>query len=148
MRILIDANVYLSYLLNPLGHGAATQVVSLVGEGRFELIFPVDTEIELRRIATTKPYLRERIAEVQLETLIIALRDVAVSLNAASRPAPISSRDPNDTFLLEIAFAGNADYLVSGDRDLLVLSPLIPYPRIVTPAEFLEVLRSSEAGQS
>lgn len=145
MRILIDANVYLSYLLNPLGHGSATRVVNLVGEGRFELIFPVDTEIEMRRITTTKKYLRERISEIQLETLIIALRDVAVPLDAASRPVPISSRDPNDTFLLEIAFAGNADYLVSGDRDLLVLSPFIRYPRIVTPVEFLEELRASEA---
>ena len=44
-----------------------------------------------------------------------------------SRPVPIFQRvklcrDPKDDFLLEIAINGKADFLVTGDQDLLVLA--------------------------
>jgi predicted nucleic acid-binding protein len=40
---------------------------------------------------------------------------------------------------LEAAVAGEADYIVTGDKDLLVLHPFEGIP-IVGPAEFLEAL--------
>ena len=55
MLNLIDANVYLSYLLNPLGSGAATQVVRLIGNGAFDLLFPQETESKIRRTVAQKP---------------------------------------------------------------------------------------------
>jgi uncharacterized protein len=45
-------------------------------------------------------------------------------------------RDPNDNKFLELAVAGNADYIVTGDKDLLVLNPFRNI-RIITPKEFL-----------
>jgi len=143
MRILIDANVYLSFLLNPRGHGAASRVVALIGTGRFELIFPLQTELELRRNVASKPYLRERILEAQLDALIQAISDIAVHVDSGL-PSPISSRDADDTRLLEIAFAGRADYLISGDHDILVLAPFVPRPRIVSPAEFVAEIEADE----
>ena len=44
-------------------------------------------------------------------------------------------RDPADDFILEIAVEGKADYLVTGDDDLLVLDPF-QNVRIVTFKEF------------
>ena len=44
-------------------------------------------------------------------------------------------RDPRDDKFLELAVAGRASQLVTGDRDLLVLNPFQGVP-IVTPAEF------------
>jgi len=45
--------------------------------------------------------------------------------------------DPNDTFLLAMALAGDADYLVTGDRRAgLLQSGSIGRTRIVTPAAF------------
>ncbi len=49
-------------------------------------------------------------------------------------------RDAKDNKFLELAVAGQAEYIVSGDEDLLVLDPFRGI-RIVTPAEFLEVAR-------
>jgi putative PIN family toxin of toxin-antitoxin system len=143
MRILIDANVYLSFLLNPRGHGAASRVVSLIGTESFELIFPLEIEQELRRNVASKRYLRERILEEQLDALIQVISDIAVPVDSGL-PSPISSRDADDTRLLEIAFAGRADYLISGDQDILVLAPFIPQPRIVSPAEFVAEIESDE----
>ena len=48
-------------------------------------------------------------------------------------------RDPKDDFLLEIASAGDADYLVTGDEDLLVLGA-IRRTRIIRLAEFRALL--------
>lgn len=43
-------------------------------------------------------------------------------------------RDPFDRPFLSLALAGMADFLVSGDGDLLILAPRFPVP-IVRPAE-------------
>lgn len=54
-------------------------------------------------------------------------------------------RDPKDDRILELAVNGNATIIVTGDDDLLVLSPFRGIP-IVTPAVLLQNLatRSSE----
>lgn len=46
-------------------------------------------------------------------------------------------RDPKDDKLLELAVGGNADFLVTGDKDLLVLNPFRGV-EIITPREFLD----------
>ena len=45
-------------------------------------------------------------------------------------------RDPKDNKFLELAVAGKADCIVTGDKDLLVLHPFRNI-RIITPKEFL-----------
>lgn len=46
-------------------------------------------------------------------------------------------RDPKDDKLLELAVSGNADFLVTGDKDLLVLNPFRGV-EIITPREFFD----------
>jgi predicted nucleic acid-binding protein len=48
-------------------------------------------------------------------------------------------RDSNDDRFLDLAVAGRADALVTGDEDLLVLHPFEGIP-IVRPVEFLRML--------
>ena len=45
-------------------------------------------------------------------------------------------RDPDDNLLLSLALDGKADYIVSGDKDLLDLIQIQDIP-IITPADFL-----------
>ena len=45
-------------------------------------------------------------------------------------------RDPKDDMVLELAVNGRARFIITGDDDLLVLSPFREI-EIVTPAEFL-----------
>ncbi|CAN5183253.1 putative toxin-antitoxin system toxin component, PIN family [soil metagenome] len=49
-------------------------------------------------------------------------------------------RDPNDNFLLELAEEANADYIISGDKDLLILKNY-KGTKILTPAEFLLIVK-------
>ena len=47
-------------------------------------------------------------------------------------------RDPKDNKLLELAVSGTANFLITGDKDLLVLNPFRGV-EIIAPREFLEV---------
>ena len=51
-------------------------------------------------------------------------------------------RDPKDNMLLELAVAGQADYIITGDQDLLELNPFRNI-QIVKPAKFLEIVKKS-----
>jgi putative PIN family toxin of toxin-antitoxin system len=55
-------------------------------------------------------------------------------------PAPLDAnlcRDPDDVAVLATAIAGKADFIITGDQDLLVLSQHEGIP-IVTPRQWLE----------
>jgi uncharacterized protein len=49
-------------------------------------------------------------------------------------------RDPKDDKVLELAVNGQAEYIVSGDKDLLVLHPFRGV-KIITAEEFLRVIQ-------
>jgi predicted nucleic acid-binding protein len=48
-------------------------------------------------------------------------------------------RDPKDNKFLELAIDGNADYIITGDPDLLILHSYRGIS-IVTPSQFLSIL--------
>ena len=52
---------------------------------------------------------------------------------------PIIYIDSNNVMFLELALAGDADYLITGDKDLLVLSQIFQFS-VITPAEFINNL--------
>jgi putative PIN family toxin of toxin-antitoxin system len=47
-------------------------------------------------------------------------------------------RDPKDNMVLELAVSGHADYIITGDQDLLILDPFRGI-RIMTPDAFLAI---------
>jgi predicted nucleic acid-binding protein len=49
-------------------------------------------------------------------------------------------RDPKDNFLLELAVDGKADYLVTGDNDLLTLQT-VANTQIIKIQDFFDILR-------
>jgi uncharacterized protein len=51
-------------------------------------------------------------------------------------------RDSKDNMILELAVAGKADFIITGDKDLKVLNPFRKI-QILSPAEFLHVDISS-----
>lgn len=53
-------------------------------------------------------------------------------------------RDPKDNKFLELAIAGKADVIVTGDEDLVVLDPFEGIP-VIQPSEFLLLVRQDLA---
>ncbi len=54
-------------------------------------------------------------------------------------PKTVICRDSDDIKFLELAITANINYLITGDKDLLVLPPMFQI-KIITPAEFINGL--------
>ncbi len=136
MRLVIDTNILISALLAETSLPAHLMV--LWREGRFDLLTSPGQLDELMRV-TRYPKIRERLVPALAGRLINELRDVAVSVG--NLPAVNVSSDPHDDYLLAIATAGAADFLVTGDkRDLLTLR-LYEGTKIITVRDFLVLHR-------
>ena len=136
MRLVIDTNILISALLS--GTSLPAHLVVLWREGRFDLLTSAEQLDELMRV-TRYPKIRERLAPALAGRLINELRDVAIVVS--DLPVVSVSPDPYDNYLLAMASAGVADFLVTGDkRDLLELK-LFEGIRIITVREFLTMNR-------
>ena len=117
MRLVVDTNILVSALL--AGTSLPAQLIVLWRQGRFDLLTAAEQLDELRRV-TRYPKIRERLAPALAGRLVNDLRTLAVVVDKL--PTVDVSRDPDDNYLLAIATAGSADFLLTGDkRDLLSL---------------------------
>lgn len=60
---------------------------------------------------------------------------------APDKPSKIKVRDEDDRWILESALRANADVLVTGDKDLLVISSKVSQLKIISPRGFWELLK-------
>lgn len=129
---MVDTNILVSALL--VGTSLPAHLITLWREGRFDLLTSAEQLDELMRV-TRYPKIRERLAPALAGRLINELREVAVVVK--NLPTVTVCADPYDNYLLAMAAAGAADFLVTGDkRDLLGLK-LHQGIRIVTVRDFL-----------
>ena len=132
MRLVVDTNVLISALL--VGTSLPAHLVVLWREGRFDLLTSAEQLDELMRV-TRYPKIRERLTPALAGRLINELREVAVLVT--NLPTVTICADPFDNYLLAMATAGSADFLVTGDkRDLLGLG-LYEGTKITTVRDFL-----------
>ena len=82
-------------------------------------------------------YLTEEERELFLRSLLQNARLVNI------REKVRVCRDPKDDMFLELAVSGAADYIVSGDDDLLALHPFRNV-QILTPEAFLTIVTNNE----
>jgi putative PIN family toxin of toxin-antitoxin system len=137
-RVVLDTNVLISAVLQPKGPPrAAVDTIRIAGG---VLHFSERTFDKLRtRLARPK---FDRYVSREGRVLFLAQLD-AVSERIPITGAKMGCRDPDDDKLLETAMMGEADCLITGDRDLLVMSPFHDIP-IVTPADFLAATKAGE----
>ncbi|MBX7252733.1 MAG: putative toxin-antitoxin system toxin component, PIN family [Candidatus Promineofilum sp.] len=140
MRALIDTNVLVSYLLNPYDEGAVRTIIDAFLDGRFLLLVPQRLIDEFRTTIINKPRLAKRITLADLEDLAEILIEYGELIEEIREQIPQVARDPKDDYLLAYATVGGADYLVTGDKDLLVLNDQIQGLAILTPAQFAALL--------
>jgi putative PIN family toxin of toxin-antitoxin system len=132
LRLVVDTNVLVSALL--VGTSLPAHLIVLWREGRFDLLTSPEQLDELMRV-TRYPKLRERLPPALAGRLVNELRKLAIVLEKL--PTITLCHDPYDDYLLAMAAAGNADFLVTGDkRDLLGLERH-KGTRIVTVRDFL-----------
>jgi uncharacterized protein len=136
VRLVIDTNVLISALL--VGTSLPAHLIVLWREGRFDLLTSAEQLDELMRV-TRYPKIRERLAPALAGRLINELREIAVLMK--NLPTVTICADPYDNYLLAMATAGTAEFLVTGDKRDLVSLRLHGGIRIVTVREFLTLNR-------
>jgi uncharacterized protein len=110
MRVVLDTNVLLSALISP--HGAQDTIYRAWRAARFEVVTSRVQLDELRR-ASRYPEFKAVLQPNRVGTMINNLQR-AIVLDRLS--LTVEADDPDDAFLVAIAIAGDADYLVTGDR--------------------------------
>ena len=138
MRVLLDANIFISYLLNPDKEGAIRKIIHAAVLGDFTLLLPEALLDEFVSKIPQKPYLADRISAAELGTLVEILKAVGEIIPIIKEEIPAVTRDPKDDYLLAYAVVGEADYLVTGDEDLLILQQAGEV-KIVNPRHFAKI---------
>jgi putative PIN family toxin of toxin-antitoxin system len=136
MRVILDTNVLVAALIAPTG--PPHQLFEAFLGDRFTLITG-DMQIEEFSRVTRYPAIRSRIHPAQAGRLLNAIRSLAV--NIKTPPIQSISRDPHDDYLFALAQAGEADYLVTGDKADVLALERHGRTQIVTVRKLIEILK-------
>ncbi len=144
MKVCLGTNLLNGYLLAQGRTGIPLRIVNGALRDEFDVIIGETTITELARKVSEKRWLRERIDPTHAQALVSALRVLGVVVKDAEQPIPNVSRDFDDDYLVAISIEHTVDYLVNGDKDLLVLAEAVGV-RIVSLADFVALLDSNPA---
>ena len=133
IKAVIDSNVLVSILK---GSRRLSSIYTAFKEERFRLVVSVELLKELSAVLY-RP--RLKIGSRDIKELFRLIKIKALRIKPQNRVLN-ACRDPKDNFILELAAEAKADFIVTGDKDLLVLSPFCGIS-IITPKEFLSQLR-------
>ena len=118
MRAVIDTNVLISGLL---WNGVPHALMEHVREGALEIVISPALLSELSNaIGRTKFNAILARSNTTQERILAELRQLAEFIEPPPLPQPVC-RDPDDDEVLALAVAAKADWIVSGDNDLLSL---------------------------
>ncbi len=139
MRVLLDTNILISYLLRSRAESAPVVAVEAAFAGAYTLLIAGETLSELRHKVGTKGFLMDRITKSDLDALVTLVYQIGEKIPEIREEIPAVGRDRKDDYLIAHATIGRADYLVTGDDDLLSLG-MFPGFEIISPLRFIELL--------
>ena len=128
-RVVVDTNVLISAALRP--HGAPRAVVEAIRTASGSLLFSDETFEELRT-RIHRPKFDRYVSREDRAVYVAQLDAVAEWVSIVG--AKLGCRDPEDDKLLETGLMGNASCIVTGDEDLLSMSPFQDIP-LMKPAD-------------
>jgi len=138
MRITLDTNVLVSAFIARRGHSADLLELALTVES-LELVL---SKIILRELEDVlmRDEVKDRFSYTtqDVRRRVSALRKSAILIPVKSR-FKVIREDPKDDIVLNTAYDGNADYIVSGDRDLLRVRRFRGI-RIVNPRQMMDII--------
>lgn len=138
MRAVIDTNILIRSILNPTG--PAGRILEELRAGRFRLLYSEPLLEELAGVLA-RPRFRNKY-RISADDVSDILSLIVQEGEEISPAAPIEAcRDPKDNKVLEAAFFGQADVIVTGDGDLFALDPFESI-RILGLPDFLARLRA------
>ncbi len=128
MRGIFDTNVWISFLIGK----KLLRLKKHILDGSVTIIITEQLSEEIR-VVTQREKLKKYFPKNSVRELLELLEIVAE--NVKIKPTHFINRDPKDNFLLDLIEYSKADYLVTGDKDLLEHNPF-KTAQILKPAEF------------
>lgn len=132
IKVIFDTNVWISFLI---GKKLASMKKFIESE-KIKIITTEQLIAELKEV-TGREKLRKYFPPKNVLELIDFFEINAVKIKI--QPTHFINRDPKDNFLLDLIDFSKADYLVTGDKDLLAHNPF-KTAKIISPAEFEIIL--------
>lgn len=134
MKAILDTNVIMSGIF---WSGHARNILVLLDEKRFENICSKDIAQEYIDTAEKLKKKLNRNDHGTIDELIEIILMNSLFFDAVKGAGP-ECRDPKDQMFLDLAVTTNSKYIVSGDKDLLVLTEY-PGGAIIKPKPFLDL---------
>jgi putative PIN family toxin of toxin-antitoxin system len=129
-KIIIDTNLWISFIIS----NKLSLLDSLIFSGKIRLIFSLELIKEIEA-TIAKPKLKKYFLS---DGLVEMLTMFEPFINLVEVKSVVSvCRDPKDNFLLELAKDSKADYILTGDKDLLAIAKF-GKTKIMTVTSFLD----------
>jgi putative PIN family toxin of toxin-antitoxin system len=138
LRITLDTNVLVSGFISKHGHPAdILELVIMLEE--IKLVLSEEILEEFQEVLTREEVkARFGFSKPEVVEFVKAIRGVA-EIVAIESDFKVVSEDPEDDVVVNTAYDGKADYIVSGDKHLLRLRRFKGV-RIVSPTSFLTIV--------
>lgn len=137
LKAVLDTNVFVSGLMGVVS--PPRQIVNAWLDGDFILVTSLYLIDELNHVLSYPRIVdRLRVSDAEVEAILAALLSQAEMVPGKLK-LPGVTRDPKDDPVVACAVEGKADYIVSGDQDLLVLE-IFQGVQIITPRQFVELI--------
>jgi putative PIN family toxin of toxin-antitoxin system len=111
-RIIVDTNLWISFLITK----DYTQLDEIIFSKKVVLIFSQELLDEFIAVAS-RPKFRRFFSSAAIEEILETIDEYAAFVKVQTKVD--ACRDPKDNFLLALASDGKADFLLTGDNDLL-----------------------------
>jgi uncharacterized protein len=134
-RAVADVNVLVSAARTP--NGLCGRLLEAAIDGRWRPVVSMMLFEELEDVLA-RPAFRDALGQEAVDRFLAGLLAVAEWAPDPEGAPVVSTRDPDDDYLLALARSAQVNVLVSGDRDLTDLAGT--QPPIETPAQFSQRL--------
>jgi uncharacterized protein len=128
-KVILDTNIWISFLISKKYNA----IDSLVANGNIVLIFSEESLEEFVTVVR-RPKISKYFPESDIDAILSLFRKYGKLVKVESSIS--ICRDSKDNFLLNLAIDSNADYLITGDQDLLVIEK-IKNTRVLTWKDFI-----------
>lgn len=133
MKVIIDCNVWVSFLL-----GFQKELMYNVLRNEHIDVYVCPQLMHEVKDVASRPKIRSRIGEEDIEQLLRLIKVYCINTTTLQQ-ATASIRDQKDLYLLSLSETIDANYIISGDNDLLDIQTY-KNTRIVSPAQFKMIL--------
>ena len=129
-RIIVDTNLWRSMLINR----QYLPIFNQIANKKLILLYSSQLLLEIESVCTRPKFKKyfDKQAIAELISLIVTTGErIVIKSNVTI------SNDPKDNFPLELAKDGQADYLITGDKELMKLTPF-EHTKIIAITSFIK----------